>query len=270
MGLGKQIHLGRLFGHSSGRLCSIAVDHFVGYHEVMPPGLRDLPRTLRQIVAAKPDAVTMQIGTARTCWAEHAGKVPLIVQSIMGRPDDTCDEHLAEPDDAVRLGADAFATCAFIRGRSEGAHLARVSRFVRQAETWDIPVILHIYPRHFAPDGSVEIVYEPQEIAWCVRCGIEVGVDVIKVPYCGDVASYRQIIDSCPVPVVAAGGPKASTLGDALAMASAVVEAGAKGMTIGRNVWGVEQITQAVTAFKAVVHDGLSAQQAMKQAGQAR
>jgi len=43
-----------------------------------------------------------------------------------------------------------------------------------------------------------------------------------------------------------------------------VVAAGARGATIGRNVWGVPNITGAVRAFKAVIHDGLSAQEALR------
>ena len=264
MSLGKKIRLARLFAHSSGRLCSIAVDHFAGYCDGIPEGLRDLPRTIAQIVAGGPDAITMHLGTATGCWGPHAGKLPLIIQSIFGRPDDTCDEYLATPEDAVRLGADAFATCAFVRGKTEDKHVRRVADFVRQARPWDMPVILHVYPRRFHANGKIEIVYEPEEIAWAVRCGIEVGVDVIKVPYCGDVAAYRQIIAACPVPVVAAGGPKTPTLKDALAMAAAVVQSGAAGMTIGRNVWGVPDITKAVLAFKAVIHDGATADAALQ------
>ena len=47
MDLGKQIRLGRLFSHPSGRLCSLAVDHFVGYNKGLPVGLRNVPETLR-------------------------------------------------------------------------------------------------------------------------------------------------------------------------------------------------------------------------------
>jgi class I fructose-bisphosphate aldolase len=92
-------------------------------------------------------------------------------------------------------------------------------------------------------------------------------VDVIKVPFCGDVESFRQIVRACPVPIVAAGGPKTSTLKEALAMAAAVVQSGAKGMTIGRNVWGVPYITKAVMAFKAVVHEQRTPDQALSEAG---
>jgi fructose-bisphosphate aldolase, class I len=267
MGLGKQIKLNRLFGHPSGRLCSVAVDHLVAYQTGMPEGLRDLPATLRAIVAGRPNSVTMHIGAARGCWAPYAGQVPLILQSMIARADDTADEVLAEPEDAVRLGADAFACCAYMRGPSEAAHMRRVADFVRQAERWDMPVIVHTYPRRFRADGGVEVSFEPEDIAWVVRCGIEVGVDIIKAPYTGDPESFAQIVRTCPVPVVAAGGPKAERLDQALEMASGVVKAGARGMTIGRNIWGFPRITQAVEAFKAVIHDGCTTKEAMKAAG---
>jgi len=267
MGLGKSIRLNRLFSHPSGRLCSVAIDHFVGYQEGLPDGLRDLPATLKALVAGGPDAVTMHKGVAKGCWAPYAGRVPLILQSIMGRPDDASDEHIAEPEDAVRMGADAFATCAFVRGRTEAAHLRRVADHVRLAEAWDMPVVLHVYPRRVSADGKVQIAFDPEDIAWAVRCGIEVGVDVIKVPYCGDVAAYGQIVGTCPVPVVAAGGPQAETLQRALDMAADVVAGGARGMTIGRNIWGHPQITRALRAFKAVIHDGTTPAEAIRRAG---
>jgi class I fructose-bisphosphate aldolase len=46
-----------------------------------------------------------------------------------------------------------------------------------------------------------------------------------------------------------------------------VVQSGARGATIGRNVWGFEHIAKAVLAFKGVIHDGLSPEEACKNAG---
>lgn len=265
MDLGKQVRLRRLFGHASGRFCSVAVDHFIGYQDGMPPGLRDVRGTLAEVVAGRPDAVTLHKGVATSCWPPYAGQVPFILQSIIARPDDSANEHLATPEDALRLGADAFATCAFVRGRSEAAYLRRVADFVRDAAAWSMPVILHTYPRRFLADGKAEIVYTPDDIAWAVRCGIESGVDVIKVPFTGDIASYAQIVRECPVPVVAAGGPKTATLEDALKMAADVISAGALGMTVGRNIWGFNT-GPALAAFKAVIHDRVAPAQAIRQA----
>jgi fructose-bisphosphate aldolase, class I len=266
VGLGKQVRLSRLFAHQSGRFCSVAVDHFIGYQQGLPDGLRDLRTALAAIIAGRPDAVTMHKGVAISYWPPFAGTTPLILQSIIGRPDDSADEHLATPEDAVRLGADAFATCAFVRGVTEASHLRRVADFVRDAERWDMPVVLHVYPRRYADDGRASISFEPEHIAWAVRCGIEAGVDVIKVPYCGAREAYAQIVAECVPPIVAAGGPRTDRLADALSMAAEVVASGARGMTVGRNVWGFADATQAVRAFKAVTHDQLTPEQALKQA----
>ena len=266
MDLGKAIRLGRLFSHASGRFCSVAVDHFIGYQAGLPEGLRDLRSTLSALVAGQPDAVTMHIGVAKSCWLPYAGRIPLILQSIIGRLDDSANEHLCCPEDAARLGADAFATCAFVRGASEAAYLRRVADFVRDADHFGMPVIVHTYPRRFQ-GTSAEVSFAPEDIAWAVRCAIECGVDVIKVPYCGDQAAYAQIVRECPVPVVAAGGPKASTLKEALTMAAEVVASGAKGMTVGRNIWGFPQIGSALAAFKLVIHDSTDVEEAMRKAG---
>jgi fructose-bisphosphate aldolase, class I len=258
--LGKLVRLNRLFAHPSGRLCSVAVDHFIGYGAGLAPGLRHIANTLAAVVAGRPDAVTMHKGIAASCWTPYAGKVPLIVQSTMARPDDSAHHQAATPEDAVRLGADGFAVAAFVRGPTEADYLRTVADCVREAARYEIPVICHVYPREVS---TGKILFAPEDIAWAVRCAVEVGSDVVKTPYCGDVAAYGQIAADCPVPLVAAGGPQSQTLHSALCMMAEVVRSGARGATIGRNVWGFGQITAAVEAFKAVIHDGRSAEDAM-------
>lgn len=263
MNTGKLARMNRLFSHPSGRLCSVAVDHFIGYGMGLPDGLRHIATTLASVAAARPDAVTMHKGIAASVWPSHAGRIPVILQSSAIRPDDTASEQIAEPIDAVRLGADGFAVAAFVRGPTEAAYLRVVADCVRQAAAFEMPVICHIYPR----DANSKVSFAPEDIAWAVRCAVEVGVDVVKTPYCGDVRAYADIVADCPVPLVAAGGPKAETLLSALAMVSEVVHSGARGATIGRNIWGFDRIEAAVHAFKAVIHDKKSPEEAMQQAG---
>src|SRR5262245_12265729 len=124
MSLGKQVRLNRLFSHPSGRLCAVAVDHFINYGEgQIPPGLAQVSNTLEQIVAGRPDSITMHRGIATSAWLPFAGKIPFILQSTICRPDDSCSEQIADPKDAVSLGADAFAVCGLLRGPSEGRYL---------------------------------------------------------------------------------------------------------------------------------------------------
>lgn len=262
MGLAKQIRLNRIFSHPSGRLCSVAIDHFIGYQRGLPSGLVDLPKTIAEIMTEKPDAVTMHKGAALGCWMPYAGKIGLIIQSINFTADDKLIEVMTDPEEVMHIGADAIAVAIGVRGTQEGKFLKILADQVKAAARFDLPVIAHIYPRDYS--GEPKIVHYPEEIAWATRCGIECGVDVIKVAYTGDVESYRQIVKSCPVPVVAAGGPKADTLEQALTLMAQVVESGARGATIGRNIWGSGNTPGAVRAFKAVVHDGVSPQEALK------
>ena len=46
-------------------------------------------------------------------------------------------------------------------------------------------------------------------------------------------------------------------------MAAEVVASGAKGMTVGRNIWGFPQVRAALEAFKLVIHDRASVADAL-------
>jgi class I fructose-bisphosphate aldolase len=266
MNTGKLVRFNRIFSHPSGRLCSVAVDHFIGYGDGLPRGLRRMQETLAAVVAGQPDAVTMHKGIAATMWAPYAGRIPLIIQAIVGRPDDTAYELVVTAEEAIRLGADAVAIAAFVHGRTEGYQLKVVADLVRDAARFELPVILHIYPRN---PQTLEIIHTPEDVAWALHCGLELGADVIKVPYCGDVRAQAEIVSESSVPVVAAGGPRTDTLEAALHMMTEVVASGTRGATIGRNIWGFENqnITAAVKAFKAVIHEGKSAREALASAG---
>lgn len=265
MAVGKTTRLNRIFGHPSGRFLSVAVDHFIGYRAEhgVPAGIKQISRTLEALVAGKPDAITMHKGVAALAWEPFAGQIPFILQSSLACADGSVYEQIADAEDAIRLGADALAVAAFICGDKEGDRLRTIAKCVKDAVPFDLPVIVHIYPREFTDDGP-KVSHKPDLVAWAVRCGMECGVDVIKTPYCGDVEAFRQIVSDCPTTVVAAGGPKTETIGAALQMAQEVVQSSAKGMTVGRNIWGFPQITKAVEAFLSVIHDGLTPEQALQ------
>jgi class I fructose-bisphosphate aldolase len=258
MGLGTTIRLSRLFSHSSGRLFGAAVDHFIGYGDVRQGGLADLPGALTKIMEAGPDSVTMLAGSATRIWPGYAGAAALIVQGGLFTPDDRVHELISTPEDAIRLGADALAVAIPVRRETEGSYLRWLTDTVRAAAPLELPVVAHIYPR----DPDKKIIFTPDEIAWAVRCGLETGVDVIKVGYPGDEQAFADIVRGCPTPIVLAGGPKTATLTEALGQVVEGIRAGALGAVVGRNLWGATDVTATARAYAAVIHDGLSAEAA--------
>jgi class I fructose-bisphosphate aldolase len=203
----------------------------------------------------------MHKGLAKPLWPTYAGKTPLILQCSGVRPDDTAMVMYSTVDEALRLGADACAVVAYVYGATEAEYLRMVSEYVREGDRQGMPIICHVYPRN----AQNNIIYTPEAIAWAVRCILEVGTDVIKVPYCGDPIAHAQIVADCPVPVVAAGGPKTDTMRDALNVLREACDAGVRGGTVGRNVWGNADIAGAVRAYKAVIHDGKTADEAVRE-----
>jgi putative autoinducer-2 (AI-2) aldolase len=69
------------------------------------------------------------------------------------------------------------------------------------------------------------------------------------------------VVNACPVPVVVAGGKKTGEK-EALELAYNAVKRGAAGVDMGRNIFQSEKPVNMIKAVKAVVHKGLTAEEA--------
>jgi len=260
--LAKRVRLNRLFSSPSGRLVTVAIDHPIAFSYDINPHLYRVRDLLPRIAECPPDAVTMMKGTAVHCWEPFAGRIPLIVQTSCFTPGmPTRDHQFGFVEDALRLGAEAIAMTITVGTEAQGDGLAMLGRLVSDAAPAGLPVVAHIYPKgELVPKGER---YTARWSRYAARVGAEVGVDLVKTDYTGSAESFREVVDACAVPVVAAGGQRLDSFRDVLAMAQGVVEAGGAGLTLGRNVWASGDVAGAIRALKAVVHDGASVDDAL-------
>lgn len=252
--LGKKTRLNRIFSHPSGRIMSVAIDHLINYPIGLPEGLRDIQNTIDKIVEGRPSAITMNKGIAMHCMPKHAGKVPFIIQQVAVRADGSCFFANSTVEEVAEMGADAIAVAIIIKNATEAVQMKHLSQVVSQSEKYGLPVIAHIYPVG-AEGENPSISNLAEDVFFATRIGIEMGVDVVKVPYTGDVSSYRDIISASPIPVVAAGGPKANTLEEAVAMMKEIAQTGASGATVGRNVWGFHDVPMAIRELQKAMFE---------------
>jgi fructose-bisphosphate aldolase, class I len=253
--LGKQVRLGRLFGHASKRYFCVAIDHLIIYPSGMPRGLKEIQKTLPKIVAGGPSAIVMTKGIAKFLMPQFAGKVPFIVQQMALRAEEPVFCETASVEEVAAMGADAIAVAMFVKCPQEITYIKQLTRIVREAERYGLPVIPHIYPLS-SGDEHVTVVHTPEDVFYASRVGWEAGADVVKVPFTGDTASFRDIVAMTPVPIVAAGGPRCETLDDAVNFARAVVGSGSVGLTVGRNVWGFDDVPLAMKRLTEAVFTG--------------
>jgi fructose-bisphosphate aldolase/2-amino-3,7-dideoxy-D-threo-hept-6-ulosonate synthase len=119
------------------------------------------------------------------------------------------------------------------------------------------------YPR----GKNVKASLDPEAVALAARAAAELGADIVKCPYTGDADSFRMVVRGCPAPVLIAGGPKTETDLELLAMVAGAMEAGAAGVSIGRNVFQHGNPTGMALALRAVVMDGAAPRDALALAG---
>ena len=265
MSLGKDVRLRRLFNPTSGKILVIALDHAIGWGVV--PGLEDMQTTVAKIVEAQPDAITMLKGTAEKVFRPFAGTVPFIMKATTFSPyQPAYDTAVATVDEAVRLGADAVAIGCTVCGDRQQELLSQLGEFVHQAGLVGYPTVTHIYPK-----GNLigkEDWYKEEHVTYAARAGAELGVDIIKTFYTGDPTSFARVVRATPASLVVSGGPKLPSLQHVFQMTYEAMQAGAVGVTYGRNVWQADDPVAVVQALKHIIHGGGTVDEALDLAGE--
>jgi fructose-bisphosphate aldolase/2-amino-3,7-dideoxy-D-threo-hept-6-ulosonate synthase len=131
----------------------------------------------------------------------------------------------------------------------------------RQCIRWGMPLVAMMYPR----GKKVKSEYDVEAVKLASRIGAELGADIVKTNYTGDIDSFREVVDGCPAPIVIAGGPKAETQQEVLQMVWEAIQAGSAGVSIGRNIFQAPNPTKMVRAIYRIVHEGWEVAEARKE-----
>lgn len=240
---GTTVRLGKIFGADQ-RSVVVAMDH--GLPGMFPLGHLADPATLLQAIgAAGADAILTTPGIAKR-FAPYIGKLGLLLR-IDGGATSIGDAQrrsslIASVEGALRLGADAVTVMGVCGTDDEGDSLATLGAVASECRTLGIPLMAEMLPLGYGGDPDVE------QLALAARIGAEMGADIIKTKYLGPPEAYRQVTDTCFVPVLVLGGSQRDlsqvthTIGEAL-------DAGAAGVAMGRNVWRSGDVRSTVGAI---------------------
>lgn len=191
--------------------------------------------------------VILQKGVAEKYYA---GQVPLILK-LNGKTSFIKEEPYAPQictvEEALKLGAAAVGYTIYIGSQQQDKMFTEFANIEREAHAKGIPVIGWMYPR------GKEVIENAETIAYAARVGLEIGADIIKVKYPGDLKSMEWVVKSAgKTKVTVAGGAKES-LEELLEMTKNVMAAGGIGLAIGRNVWQAEEPMVVTQKLKEVI-----------------
>ncbi len=206
------------------------------------------------------NGVVFQKGVAERFYD---GRVPLVVK-VNGKTSlpqgEPVSEQVCSVAHAVSLGAKAVGYTIYLGSSHESRMLSEFGRIQEEAHKQGVAAIAWIYPRGAGVqnDASKEIV------AYAARAGLELGADAVKIKYTGDSASFSWAVKSAAgIRVFMSGGPKAPTDEAFLQQVSGVMDAGATGLAVGRNVWQHREPLKMAESLKRVIFDGRSVQDAL-------
>ncbi len=236
----------------------IAMDHGVTLGPIR--GLENMQETVKRVVSGGADAVLVHKGIAKHVDTQGSGLIVHVSAStkLGGKPN--LKVGVCTLEEAVRLGADAVSAHINIGSEDEDKMLEFLGSLSEKCDSYGIPLLAMMYPR--GPNVKDENEYEV--VSHAARIGAELGADVVKTVYTGDTNSFRRVVQSCPVPVVVAGGPRMKTDMDVLELGESSMKAGAAGLSFGRNVFQHDKPEAMSRALAAIVHEHANAKDASR------
>lgn len=259
--LGKKIRLERIINRETKKTIIVPMDHGVSLGPIK--GLEDMPTIINKIAEGGANAVLLHKGIVKQGHRGYGKDIGLIVHlsaSTSLGPDPNNKVLVTSVEEAIKLGADAVSVHINVGADNEAEMLSILGKVAESCMNWGMPLIAMMYPR----GKKIKSEHDVEVVKLAARAGAELGADIIKTNYTGDIDSFREVIKGCPVPVVIAGGPKMNTAKDVLQMLHDAVEAGGAGASIGRNVFQAEDPTKMVMAMSKIVHEGYEVEEAMK------
>src|SRR2546430_2581065 len=196
---GLQNRLARIIRPSDGHTVMLAADHryFLG-----PTHKLEIPRKTLEPLLPFADAVMVTRGVVRTS-IDPGASVPIVLRVSGGASvlnEDLSNEKVTTSmKEAVRLNASAVALSIFVGAAHEHDSLVNLGKLVDEGEEVGIPVLA------VTAVGKELEKRDARYLSLACRIAAEFGAHFVKTYFCDD---FSKVVESCPVPLVVAGGPK--------------------------------------------------------------
>lgn len=255
---GKQIRLNRILRANTKKTLAVAFDHALVLGPI--PGTLNPAGQIRTFAENGADAVLMNLGMLRIAGQGLLNeRAPALIMRLdwtsawtaVSSGGALCSELVVRPEEALRYGADAVLTFLFVGtgdNEFEAREIRRNAEVARECERLGIPMIVETLAR----GKDVANPTSPEWIKLHTRIALELGADVLKTEYTGDVETMRDVVQSCPAPILVLGGAR-KPKSEAMEMAKGAVAAGAAGVFFGRNVFQARNVAASLRALRAIL-----------------
>ncbi len=244
MDWGLENRMSRIFDPRDGRALMLAVDH--GYFLGPTSGLEKPYEAVKDLLPYA-DTLMLTRGVLRSS-IPATEQTPIVLRVSGGTSvlfEDLSNEELTvSMEDAVRLNVAGVAISIFVGAPHEKQTLQNMASLIDEGNALGIPVLA-------VTAVGKDMGRNARYLGLACRIAAEMGAHFVKTYYCED---FEKVSGNCPVPTVIAGGKKIPEA-DALAMAYNAIQAGARGVDMGRNIFQSDCPTGMIQAVRAIIHE---------------
>jgi len=243
--------MSRIFHPRSGKALVVPMDHSV---TIGPLGKADhADRTAAILASAGADAVIVHKGRARAIDPTRFGDMALIVHLSAGTDlaiDRTSKVIVGSVEECLRLGADGVSVHVNVGSPTEAVQLTDLGAVAAECDALGVPLLAMMYargPELTEPDGVTTLAH-------LGAIATDLGADIVKLDYAGSPAAMDEVVDSCPLPILVAGGPAIGDDDDAIAFGSEVAKANVAGLSFGRTIFGAADPHRVAAELASALH----------------
>ena len=251
MDWGMKNRLSRIIKPKTGKTVMLAVDH--GYFLGPTTGLENFKQAINPLLPYC-DTLFCTRGMLRTS-VDPKIDVPVMLRasggtSIIGK--ELLHEGITLAiEDAIRLNAVGIGYSITVGMDWERDTILDFAKLVDECERYGL---IAMAVTAVGKDMGKDAKY----LALACRMAAEHGAHIVKTYYCD---GFDKVVDTCPVPVVMAGGKKIPEI-ESLTMAYNAIQAGASGVDMGRNIFQSDSPVAMIKAVRAIVQEDATSKKA--------
>ncbi len=251
MDWGMKNRLSKIIKPDTGHTVMLAVDH--GYFMGPTSGLEKLGEAVNPLLPYA-DTLMLTRGALRN-YIPPETSIPIVLRvsggsSIIGT--ELLHEGIvASMQDAIRLNVAGVAFSIMVGSPFERDTLLGLTRVIDEAENYGIPVLA-------VTAVGKDMAKDARYMSLASRIAAELGAHVVKTYYCD---GFEKVVETCPVPIVIAGGKKIPEK-NALVMAYDALQSGAIGVDMGRNIFQSTSPVSMIKAVRSIVHKNATPREA--------
>lgn len=245
MDWGMKNRFNKIINPKDGHTVMLAVDH--GYFMGPTTGLENIKKMTEPLIEYA-DTLMLTRGALRN-YIDPETKIPIVLRvsggtSILNENNLLHEGIIVDIEDAIRLNVSGIAFSILVGQSFERDTILGMTKYIDECERYGIPVLaVTAVGKGLGKDAKY--------LSLASRMAAELGAHIVKTYYCKD---FERVIETCPVPIVIAGGKKIPEQ-EALQMAYDALQAGAIGVDMGRNVFQSSDPVNMIKAVKAIVHN---------------